>query len=109
MSLRVVPFLAASGFSDQQVPGTQFYSQGLVPSRMDVATQYSMLLKASSASIPGLGSIQHQTTRNGILYVQDDSGQIWKEATRGQYDFTLVRSPGGTGAGLLADQYGNLY
>jgi hypothetical protein len=76
---------------------------------MGMATQYSLVQKAFSSGIPGLGSIKHQTTINGFLYVQDDSGQIWKESTKGQYNFARVRNPGGNGAGMIGDQYGNLY
>lgn len=109
MALRTVPFGGYEGFSDSPIPGTHFYSQGFVPSMYGAATQYSMISGQSSAGIGGLGSVQHMAILNGILYVQDDSGQIWKETTRGAFNFTRVRNPGGTGAGLMADQYGNLF
>jgi hypothetical protein len=109
MALRIVPFGAFDGFSDQPIVGTDFYSQGFIPSLFGVSTMYSMIPGQSSASIPGLGSVQHMVIWNGYLVVQDDSGKIWKETTRGAYDFVNVRSPGGNGAGLMADQYGNLY
>jgi len=106
---RVVPFGAFDGFSDLPVTGTHFYSQGFIPSLFGLGTQYSILDKVTSAGIPGLGSPLHFTVFNGYLVVQDDSGQIWMETTRGAYNFTLVRNPGGNGAGLMADQYGNLF
>ena len=109
MALRVVPFLAPEGFSDLPIAGTHFYSQGFIPSLFGMATMYSMQNKASSAGFPTLGSIQHQAIWNGYLVLQDDAGKLWKETTRGAYDFTNVRSPGGNGAGLMADQYGNLF
>ena len=109
MALRVVPFGAYEGFSDLPIVGTHFYSQGFVPSLFGMTTQYSMLNQASSSGTSGLGSIQHTAVINGFLYLQDDSGQIWKETSRGNYIFTRVRNPGGNGAGMMADQYGNLF
>jgi hypothetical protein len=108
MSTRIVPFGAYDGFSDQPIVGTNFYSQSFIPSLFGVSTMYSMVPGQSSAGIPGLGAILHQAVGNGFLYVQDDTGQIWKESTRGAYDFMSVRNPGGNGAGLMADQFGNL-
>ncbi|HKF48321.1 MAG TPA: hypothetical protein VKB38_13245 [Terracidiphilus sp.] len=109
MALKVVPFGASEGFSDLPIVGTHFHSQGFTPTLFGMAAAYSMVNKASSAGIPGLGEVRHQVTINGFLYVQDDSGQIWKEGTKGAYNLSRVRNPGGNGAGLLADQYGNLY
>lgn len=109
MGIRAVPFGATEGFSDQPIPGQHFHSQNMVPTLWGTAPAFSLLTKESSASIPGLGRIRHQQSVNGTLYIQDDSGQIWKEGTRGAYDFSAVRLPGGNGAGLLADQYGNLF
>lgn len=109
MALRIVPFGAFDGFSDFPIVGTHFYSQGLVPSLFGLSTMYSMIAGANSAGISGLGSVQCMAIWNGYLVLQDDSGKIWKETTRGAYDFTMVRNPGGNGAGLMADQYGNLF
>jgi len=106
--LRVVPFGAAEGFSDQPIAGTHFYSQGFTPTKFGTGTMYSIIQKISSAGITGLGAINAMVTMNGYLMVQDSNGAIWKETTRGGFDFTQVRTPLGNGAGMITDQYGNL-
>ncbi|HEY1757955.1 MAG TPA: hypothetical protein VGG72_21475 [Bryobacteraceae bacterium] len=108
MALRVVPFGGFDGFSDLPIVGTHFYSQGFVPSLYGMGTQYSMVDKFNSATHGGMGQIHYQDVFEGYLHFQDDAGQIWKEQTPGAYDFTNVRSPDGNGAGMMADQYGNL-
>jgi hypothetical protein len=107
--LRIVPFGASSGFSDLPIAGTHFYSQGFIPSLNGIATMYSIVDKANSTTISGLGQVRHQATLNNILYVQDNVGKIWAEQNAGQYNFALVRNPGGNGSGMKADQYGNLF
>jgi hypothetical protein len=107
--IRVVPFGAFEGFSDEPILGTHFYSQGMSPTLFGTGTVFSMVSKASSAVLTGLGQIKHIAVLGGFMFLQDDSGQIWKEATVGGYDFAKVRSPGGNGSGMFADQYGNLF
>ena len=107
--LRVVPFGASDGFSDLPVAGTHFYSQGFVPSLLGMGTMYSIVDKANSTTYSALGQVRHQAVLNNYLYLQDNSGQIWKESTPNGYNITNVRSPGGFGSGMMADQYGNLF
>jgi len=109
MALRVVPFGAFDGFSDLPILGTNFYSQGFIPSKFGIATMYSMVDKANSTTFSTLGQVRHQAVVSGYLYLQDNSGQIWKETTPGAYNFANVHSPGGFGSGMMADQYGNLF
>jgi len=109
MAVRTVPFGAYEGFSDEPITGTHFYSQNLFPSLFGAGTMFSLVYKAGSDGIPTLGSVLHHAYLNGVLYVQDDAGKIWKESSPGSFSFSNVRSPGGNGAGLMADQYGNLF
>jgi hypothetical protein len=106
--IRVFPFAATQGFSDKNIPGTSYYSQNFIPSLYGAATQYSILNKRTSVQVSGMGNIKYFANANGVMYAQDDAGQILKEQTPGAYDFTIARSPGGNGAGLLGDQFGNL-
>src|ERR1022692_2859877 len=110
MALKIFPFGAFAGFSDIAIPGTHYYSQGFTPSEFGAATMYSILNKANSGVITGMGNIKYFATGpSGARFAQDDAGHILKETTPGAYDFAIVRSPGGNGAGLLGDQYGNLF
>lgn len=106
--LRVVPFGGFEGFSDVPIVGTHFYSQGFTPTLFGLGTVYSMVQKVTSAGIPGLGPVNAMTKLGGYLYAQDANGEIWKESTIGSYSLSSVRTPGGNGAGMIADQYGNL-
>jgi hypothetical protein len=108
MALRILPFGAFEGFSDLAVAGTHYYSQGFTPSLFGMGTMYSIVNKANSGVITGMGNIKNYALANGAMYAQDDNGNILKETTPGAYDFAIARSPGGNGAGLLGDQKGRL-
>ena len=110
MALRIVPFGAFEGFSDQPVTGAHYYSQGLTPSLFGAGTLYSIVNKRDSTVVTGMGNIKYFAIGpGGARYAQDNAGHILKETTPGAYDFAIVRSPGGTGNGLMGDQYGNLF
>src|SRR5258708_7858048 len=108
MALRILPFGAFSGFSDLNVPGTHYYSQGFSPSQFGAATMYSIVNKIDSVSVSGMGNVKEYALANGAMYAQDDAGHILKETNPGAFDFSIVRSPGGNGAGLAGDQKGRL-
>src|SRR5438309_11860151 len=100
MALRILPFGAFEGFSDVAVAGTHYYSQGFTPSLFGAGTMYSILNKADSGAIVGMGNIKSFAKGpSGAMFAQDDAGNILKEQTPGVYDFTIVRTPGGNGAG----------
>jgi hypothetical protein len=110
MALRIVPFGAPTGFSDQAVAGAHYYSQGFSPSLFGTGTQYSIINKRDSTVVTGMGNIKYFALGpGGAMFAQDDAGHILKEQTPGAFDFTIVRSPGGNGCGLMGDQYGNLF
>jgi hypothetical protein len=69
---------------------------------------YSIVNKRDSVTVSTMGNIKYYAIANGAMYAVDDAGHVLKETTPGVYDFSIVRSPGGNGAGLLGDQYGNL-
>jgi hypothetical protein len=106
--IRVLPFGASQGFSDKNIPGTSYYSQGFFPALYGAATLFSIINKRDSTQVSSMGNIKNFANANGVMYAQDDAGHILKEGSSGVYDFTIVRSPGGNGAGLLGDQFGNL-
>jgi hypothetical protein len=109
MALRILPFGALQGFSDLGIAGTSYYSQGMSPSLFGGATLYSIVNKIDSSTVSTMGNIKcYALGPGGFTYAQDTAGHILKEATPGAYDFTIVHSPGGNGAGLFGDQYGNL-
>ena len=109
MAIRILPFGAFEGFSDQPVGGAHYYSQGISPSYFGGGSQFSIINKANSSSISGMGNIKgFAKGPGGAIFAQDDAGNILKEATPGQFDFSIVRSPGGNGSGIMGDQYGNL-
>ena len=108
MAIRILPFGAFEGFSDLPVPGTHYYSQGFSPSLFGMGTMYSIVNKIDSSTVSGMGNIKNYAPANGAMYAQDDNGNILKETTPGAYDFAIVRTPGGNGAGLLGDQKGRL-
>ena len=109
MAIKVVPFGAFAGFSDQPIAGAHYYSQNFSPSLFGTSTMYSLVNERSSIQVSGMGNIKwFATGPGGSLYAQDNNGNILKEQNPGAYDFAIVRSPGGNGAGLMGDQYGNL-
>src|SRR4051794_18299944 len=108
MAIRILPFGAFEGFSDLSVGGAHYYSQGFSPSLFGGATMYSIINKIDSGSVVGMGNIKNFALAGGASYAQDDNGNILKETTPGAYDYAIVRSPGGNGAGLLGDQKGRL-
>lgn len=107
--IRIVPFGASAGFSDEPRVGMAYYTQGFTQSLLGAATLYSILNKRDSGTVVGMGNIKYFANANGVIYAQDDSGNVLKETTPGAYDFSIVRSPGGNGAGLLGDQYKRLF
>lgn len=108
--IRALPFGAFAGFSDTDRPGTSYYTQGLTQSQMGIGTLYSMVNKRDSVAVSGMGNITYFASGpGGAIFAQDDNGNVLKEGTPGVYDFTIVRSPGGNGCGLMGDQYGNLF
>jgi len=110
MALRIVPFGAFDGFSDQPVAGSSYYSQSFVNSLYGAGTLYSLQNMRTSAQTVGMGIIKSFAIGpGGAMFAQDDNGNILKEQTPGAFDFTIVRSPGGNGAGMMSDQYGNLF
>jgi hypothetical protein len=109
MAIRTIPFGAPAGFSDQPRPGTSYYTQGLTQSLLGAATLYSIINKIDSGTVIGMGNIKYFANANGAIYAQDDNGNVLKEGTPGLFDFSIVRPPGGNGAGLLGDQYKRLF
>src|SRR4051812_26325253 len=108
--IRALPFGSFSGFSDTERPGTSYYTQGLTQSASGIGTLYRIVNKIDSSSVAGMGNITYFATGpGGARFAQDDAGNILKEGTPGVYDFSIVRSPGGNGCGLMGDQYGNLF
>jgi hypothetical protein len=108
--IRILPFGAFQGFSDLARPGTSHYTQNLTASLFGAATMYSIVNKIDSGTVATMGNIKRFAIGPvGANFAQDDAGHILKEGTPGVYDYSIVRSPGGTGLGMLGDQYGNLF
>lgn len=109
MAIRALPFGAFEGFSDLAVPGASYYSQSFSPSLYGAATMYSLENMRDSVQVSDMGLPKSFAIGpGGALFAQDDSGNILKEQTPGAFDFAIVHSPGGNGAGIMGDQYGNL-
>lgn len=109
MSLKAVPIKNFSGFSDKQLQGAHYFSQGFSKSEFGAALLYSIVKQKDDTDISGLGAIKYFAKAGASTYAQDDNGIIYKEATSGAYDFSAVNSPSGSnGAGLLGDQKGRL-
>ena len=108
--VRIFPFVAPDGFSDQPIAGTHFYSQGFVPSLFGASTLYSLQNKRNSTQVGGMGNIKYFATAFGKMFAMDDNGAVLEEATLGAYDFSIVRAlSSSNGGGLLGDQYSRLF
>jgi hypothetical protein len=108
MAIKILPFGAFGGFSDLARPGTHYYSQGLTESLFGTSTLYRIDNKRDSNTVTIMGNIRNFANASGIVWAQDDNGNLLKELTPGNYDFAVDRSPGGNGAGLVGDQKGRL-
>ncbi len=106
--IKILPFGSFLGFSDTPRPGSSFYTQGLTQSFLGAANLYSIVKKISSDDVSSMGNVKTFASANGVLYAQDDAGHVLAEGTPGAYDFSIVRNPGGNGAGLIGDQKGRL-
>jgi hypothetical protein len=108
MAIRILPFGAFEGFSDLPRPGTHYYSQGLTQSLLGSGTLYSLINKKDNSSV-AFTKIKHFAPLGGTMFALDDSGNVLKETTPGQYDFTIDHTTSSNnGAGLLADQQGRI-
>jgi hypothetical protein len=107
--IRAIQFGNAGGFGEGKRRDEYYYSQGMQRSPGGPMTGFGMTVLATSDTISGLGNIKYFADVVGTMYAVDSNGKIYKEATAGVGNFgTAVRTPGGSGRGLLGDQKGRL-
>src|SRR5579872_6268814 len=113
--IKEFPFGRFGGFGSGhrmfgRYPIEYYYSYGMRRGTFPgVETGMSITSQLDSGTAALLGKIQWYAFQN-YLFAQDDSGQIWQGVNTATtvLGTSPVRSPGGTGNGLLADQKGNL-